>query len=242
VEYAGEVKKGELERQSMIEHQAAPKTWRMLLADDHVMVREALSHMLEKLDPTLEVTHTNDVDSARAILTTDRGFNLILLDYNMPGMAGRKTIEEFRAGYLEVPVGVISGYLPAKSIEPIVAAGAVGVFLKTMSGPTLLMALKLALTGQVYYPWQAERASTYGAHQDDLYERSLVLQDMSDRQLRILSLVVAGEQNKAIARDIGLSEVTVKVQIAALCRRFEVNNRTQLAAAAIHAGIRGDTA
>ncbi len=206
------------------------------------MVREALSHMLEKLDPSLEVVHTNDVDGARLILSADRQFNLILLDYNMPGMVGRKTIEDFRSAYPEISVGVISGYLPAKSIEPIIAAGAAGVFLKTMSGPTLLMALKIALTGQVYYPWQSEGAPTYGAQQDDLYERSLALQDMSDRQLRILSLVVAGEQNKAIARDIGLSEVTVKVQIAALCRRFEVNNRTQLAAAAIHAGIKGDTA
>jgi DNA-binding NarL/FixJ family response regulator len=57
-----------------------------------------------------------------------------------------------------------------------------------------------------------------------------------------LSLIVAGEQNKAIARDIGLSEVTIKVQIAALCRKFSVNNRTQLAAAAIHAGIKSDSA
>jgi two-component system, NarL family, nitrate/nitrite response regulator NarL len=205
------------------------------------MVREALSHMLERLDPTLQVTHTSDVAGARQILSSDRHYAIVLLDYNMPGMVGRKTIEEFRSAYPEVPVGVISGYLPAKSAEPLLEAGAAGLFPKTLSGPALLMAVKLALTGQVYYPWQGG-ATTLGARQDELYERDLNLQELSDRQLRILSMVAAGEQNKAIARDIGVSEVTVKVQIAALCRKFSVNNRTQLAAAAIHAGIKAETA
>jgi DNA-binding NarL/FixJ family response regulator len=224
----------------MNNHLSGTGAWRVLLADDHVMVREALSQMLEKLDSTLQVTAASDVDGARQILASDRQYAIVLLDYNMPGMAGRKTIEEFRLSYPEIPVGVISGYLPTKSAEPLLAAGAAGLFPKTLSGPALLMALKMALSGQVYYPWQGG-ASTLGARQDELYERDLNLQEMTDRQLRILSLIVAGEQNKAIARDIGLSEVTIKVQIAALCRKFSVNNRTQLAAAAIHAGIKGQT-
>jgi DNA-binding NarL/FixJ family response regulator len=225
----------------MNDHPSGAGTWRILLADDHVMVREALSQLLERLDPTLRVTPTSDVDGARQVLSSDQRYAMVLLDYNMPGMAGRKTIEEFRSSYPEIPVGVISGYLPAKNAEPLLAAGAAGLFPKTLSGPSLLMALKLALSGQVYSPWQGG-ASTLGARQDEMYERDLNLQDLSDRQLRILSLIVAGEQNKAIARDIGLSEVTIKVQIAALCRKFSVNNRTQLAAAAIHAGIKSDSA
>jgi len=224
----------------MKDHPSGSGTWRILLADDHVMVREALSSMLEGLDPTLQVTHTGDVEAARQILSRDRQYAIVLLDYNMPGMVGRTTIEEFRSSYPEIPVGVISGYLPAKNAEPLLAAGAAGLFPKTLSGPALLMAVKIALTGQVFYPWQGG-APTLGARQDELYERDLSLQDLSERQLRILNLVVGGEQNKAIARDIGLSEVTVKVQIAALCRKFSVNNRTQLAAAAIHAGIKGET-
>jgi len=225
----------------MNDHHSEARPWRILLADDHVMVREALSQLLERLDPTLQVTSTSDVDGARQVLAADRQYAMVLLDYNMPGMTGRKTIEEFRASYPEIPVGVISGYLPAKSAEPLLAAGAAGLFPKTLSGPSLLMALKIALSGQVFYPWQGG-ASTMGARQDELYERDLNLQDLSDRQLRILNLIVAGEQNKAIARDIGLSEVTVKVQIAALCRKFSVSNRTQLAAAAIRAGIKSDAA
>lgn len=225
----------------MKDHPSGSGTWRILLADDHAMVREALSHMLETLDPALQVVHTSDVAAAQQILASDRQFAIVLLDYNMPGMAGRKTIEEFRSTYPEIPVGVISGYLPAKNAEPLLAAGAAGLFPKTLSGPALLMAVKIALTGQVYYPWQGG-APTVGGRQDEMYERDLSLQDMSDRERRILSLVVAGEQNKSIARDIGLSEVTVKVQVAALCRKFSVSNRTQLAAAAIHAGIKAETA
>jgi DNA-binding NarL/FixJ family response regulator len=225
----------------MNEHRPEAGNWRVLLADDHVMVREALSQLLERLDPTLQVTSTSDVEGARQLLAVDRQYAMVLLDYNMPGMTGQKTIQEFRAAYPEIPVGVISGYLPAKSAEPLLAAGAAGLFPKTLSGPSLLMALKLALSGQVYYPWQGG-APTLGARQDELYERDLNRQDLSERQLRILSLIVAGEQNKAIARDIGLSEVSIKVQIAALCRKFSVNNRTQLAAAAVRAGVKSEPA
>jgi len=220
---------------------AAQKTWRVLLADDHTMVREALSHMLERLDPSLEIKHTNDAHEARRMLASDQNFSLLLLDYNMPGMSGERTIGELRSSYPAIPVGVISGYLPHKSIDPLIAAGAIGVFPKTMSGPTLLMALKLALAGEVYIPWQ-DNSPTFGVSSHEGYERSLVLQDMNDRQLRILNLIVAGEPNKAIARDVGLSEVSVKVQVAALCRKCSASNRTQLAAAAIRAGVKGDTA
>ncbi|WP_303982580.1 response regulator transcription factor [Dongia mobilis] len=221
---------------------AAGRPWRILLADDHAMVREALSQMLERLDDHLQVTQARDLPEALSLLATDSGFSLLLLDYNMPGMEGVASIGTIGAQYPGLPVGVISGYLTGAEVEPLISAGAIGVFPKTMSGPALMMALKLALSGQTYVPWSGDLGQA--APQAARSPADTDLPDLSARQLEVLGHVAAGSPNKEIARALGLSEVTIKIHVAALCRKFAVANRTQLATAALRAGVKpiGDTA
>lgn len=207
--------------------------WHILLADDHAMVREALAQMLERLDPNLRTRQARNVEEARALLQTESGFSLVLLDYNMPGMSGAATVAALKAEYPGLPIGVISGYVSAEEVEPLIAAGAAGVFPKAMSAPALLMALKLALSGQVFVPWSGDLAKPAETEQ-----AALPLPEISSRQMDVLVRVVAGAPNKEIARQLGLSEVTIKIHVAALCRKFEVANRTQLATAALRAGVK----
>lgn len=207
--------------------------WRILLADDHAMVREALAQMLERLDPSLHTQQARNVGEAKELLADAKNFSMVLLDYNMPGMAGAATIAELKSAHPALPVGVISGYVSSEEVEPLIAAGAVGVFPKAMSAPALLMALKLALSGQVFVPWSGDLAKPAAPQQPPT-----ALPDLSDRQKEVLAYVVAGAPNKEIARHLGLSEVTIKIHVASLSRKFGVANRTQLATAAMRAGVK----
>lgn len=218
---------------SSTEANADQAEWRVLLADDHAMVREALAQMLERLDSNLRVLQARNVDEARELLKAEGNFSLVLLDYNMPGMSGAATITALKTEYPGLPIGVISGYVSSEEVEPLIAAGAAGVFPKAMSAPALLMALKLALSGQVFMPWSGDLAKPAETEQP-----TLPLPALSQRQKDVLVRVVAGAPNKEIARQLGLSEVTIKIHVASLCRKFEVANRTQLATVAMRAGVK----
>jgi DNA-binding NarL/FixJ family response regulator len=210
--------------------------WRILLADDHAMVREALAQILERLDPNLRMLQARNVDEAKELLLAENNFSMLLLDYNMPGMSGAATITALKSQHPGLPIGVISGYVSSEEVEPLIAAGAAGVFPKAMSAPALLMALKLALSGQVFVPWSGDLAKPAEPEQP-----AAALPDLSVRQREVLAHVVAGAPNKEIARQLGLSEVTIKIHVAALCRKFSVANRTQLATAAMRAGVKPTT-
>ncbi len=209
--------------------------WRILLADDHAMVREALAQMLERLDGHLSVEQAPDLPATLSLLEKDRDYALLLLDYNMPGMSGAASVEEIARLYPGLPVGIISGYLGSAEVEPLIESGAIGVFPKTMTGPALMMALKLALSGQTYVPWSGDLGQPGIAARKD--GPSTPPPDLSARQIDVLRFLVKGSANKEIAYQLGLSEVTIKVHVAALCRKFGVANRTQLAMAALRAGI-----
>lgn len=217
---------------------AAGMPWRALLADDHTMVREALSQMLERLDPTLQMRQAKNVDEVLAILRADSNFALLLLDYHMPGMDGVRTVEQLKREFPDLPIGIITGYVPSEAVEPLIAVGSIGVFPKAMSGPSLLMALKLAMSGQAYVPWSGDLTSSEFGRGNQMGAPSTPLPDLSERQKEVLTYVVGGSPNKEIARKLGLSEVTIKIHVASLCRKFSVANRTQLATAAMSAGIR----
>lgn len=221
---------------AMRPHESA-MPWRALLADDHEMVRDALSQLLERLDPKLQVHQARNVAEVLAILRADAGYSLLLLDYHMPGMNGVHTIERVRQEFPNLSVGVITGYASHQEIEPLIAAGAIGVFAKTMSGLSLLVALKQAMAGQVHVPWSGDLPNLELARQGSAAPAA-VLPDLSDRQKQVLTYVVTGSPNKEIARRLGLSEVTIKIHVSALCRKFSVANRTQLATTAMSAGIR----
>lgn len=216
--------------------------WHALLADDHTMVREALSQMLERLDPSLQMRQARNVDEALAILRAEPNIGLLLLDYHMPGMDGTRTVEQLKREFPDLPIGIITDYVANEEVEPLIAVGSIGVFPKAMSGPSLLMALKLAMSGQAYMPWSGDLTSSEFGRGNQMSALSVPLPDLSDRQKQVLTYVVSGSPNKEIARKLGLSEVTIKIYVASLCRKFSVANRTQLATAAMSAGIRPATA
>jgi DNA-binding NarL/FixJ family response regulator len=204
-----------------------------LVADDHPLVRDALARTLAELEAGVEVVGVADFGAALAALQAGP-FDLALVDWQMPGMDGTQGLQRLRAAAPTVPLVVASGHDDAVTIRAALAAGAAGFIPKSERTEVLLQALRLVRAGGVYVPARlleaaAEPAPPPGA-------------DLTPRQLDVLVCLMRGEPNKLIARELGLTEGTVKIHIAAILRALQVRNRTEAVVRARELGLGSGTA
>jgi len=207
---------------------------RALVADDHPLVRDALARTLAELEPAVEVVAVGDFDAALVAVQTS-AFDLALLDWQMPGMDGVEGLRRLRAAAPTLPVVVASGHDDAATIRAVLAAGAAGFIPKSERSEVLLQALRLVRAGGVYVPARLLDAAAEAApvpHAGDL----------TPRQHDVLLCLMRGDPNKLIARELGLTEGTVKIHIAAILRTLQVRNRTEAVVRARELGIGNDPA
>lgn len=206
---------------------------KILIADDHPLVRDALSRTLTGLEPTPEVIHAVDGDSLLA-LAGDTCFDLALVDLNMPGMEGVAGLQRLRQLCPSLPVIVVSGQTDAATTRAVLDTGAAGFVPKTESPDMLLDAVRTVHAGRVFLP--------PGAVQALLREAAERLDrpappPLTPRQRDVLALLQQGQPNKLIARRLGLTEGTVKLHIAALLRALHARNRTEAVVRARELGL-----
>jgi DNA-binding NarL/FixJ family response regulator len=193
---------------------------RVLIADDHPMVRDALARTVQQLAPSVEVFQAAD---SEGLLTLLKGAaaDLALVDLNMPGMDGVAGVLRVRVAAPLLPLVVASGQDDPATIRAVLAAGAAGFVPKTSSSEVLLQALRIVLAGGVFVPPQALA---------DLHAGVAPPADttgLTPRQRDVLRGLLRGAPNKVIARELGLTEGTVKIHIAAILRVLQVHNRTE---------------
>ena len=209
--------------------------YRLLIADDHPLVRgalcEAVSGVLEKVD----ITEAGTFDEAVEHLEGGGEFDLVLLDLSMPGARGFSGLMYMRAQYPGVPVIVVSANDEPAAIRRCMEFGASGFIPKTLGVDAMRDAIARILAGGVWTPPDVDLAAASDAEATELMARMATL---TPQQVRVLMMLSEGLLNKQIAYQLGVSEATVKAHVSAILQKLGVESRTQavIAAAKMDAG------
>jgi DNA-binding NarL/FixJ family response regulator len=202
---------------------------KILIADDQELVRETLAAFLRQ-DTGFTICIAEDLYSALAAVKADGPFDLVMLDYMMPGMNGLEGLSAMRAAVPGTPVAILSGTAPQLVAEQALAKGAAGFLPKTMSTKSLVAAARFMAAGEIYAP--VLRTADRKANAD-----AAAIGPLTPRELDVLRRLCRGMANKEIARDLDLQEVTVKLYVKTLYRKIDARNRTHAAMIAKDAGL-----
>ena len=216
---------------------------KMLVVDDHVLIREALRGVLTLLKSDALVLEAADGRGAQQLVAEHADIGLILLDLNLPDRDGFSILAELREQHPEISVVVLSAQQDRSSVVKALDLGALGFIPKSAQREVMLTALQLVFAGGIYIPPEIlaneeptppdQQRPSRAASERRASPRDLGL---TERQLEVLTLMTQGKSNKAICRALQLAEPTVKNHVTAIFRALKVNNRTEAVIAVIKSG------
>lgn len=215
---------------------------RVLIVDDHQIVREGLSSVLQSKGDIevvgLAANGTEAVDLARKLAP-----DVVLMDISMPMMDGVAATKQIKKENPQTGVVVLTMYADEEYIFELVKAGAAGYLLKDADSTQIAKAIRAISKGEsMIHPAIASKILTgFSRLSSGKTEKGLkknpAVHGMSDRELEVLELVAEGKTNKEIANDLSLSEKTVKNHIQSIFKKLDVTDRTKAAIYAIKEGL-----
>ena len=212
---------------------------KVLVVDDHPLVREGVRFTLDTLQDDIEVLEAETAEEALDIVERHPDLGLMLLDLGLPGMPGLAALEELRGRGCHARVVVVSASCAQTDVVAALNAGAAGFIPKLSSSDVMLQALRLVLAGGVYIPPQAlGTLDSPGQVAAGAGPKSLQQLGLSERQQQVLALVAQGKPNKVIASDLKIAEPTVKAHVTEILRALQVTNRSQAMIVARRFGVR----
>lgn len=217
--------------------------YRLLVADDHPLFRDALSGVVDSALPGSELCEADCFADLLVHLGENDEVDLVLLDLNLPDVAGLDGLARLRQYFPEVPVAVVSAESDRRIVLDALDLGAVGYVPKSTPRPALMAALRQILDGQVYLPAELlRRPSAPSPHQQHptdtpTSEFGRRLEQLTDKELNVLMLLTRGGSNKAIARQLDIAETTVKTHVSAILKKLGVTSRVQAIVAADEATL-----
>ncbi len=211
----------------------------LILADDHALFLDALEAYLNLLKPDIEIEKAINLDCAMRKVEAAPDTDLVMLDLNMPGMNEFEGLDRVKEALPGVPVVLMSGQAEASQVREGLRRGAAGFLPKDLDGQTMLKALELVLAGETYVPMLALDNKDAGGDSGDpiLVPPDNPLSQLTRRQQTVLQLLAQGMTNKAIARELGLKEVTVAAHLGAIFRKLDVSRRTEAVLKAMRLGM-----
>jgi DNA-binding NarL/FixJ family response regulator len=215
---------------------------RILIVDDHALVRRGLSYVVREGFPAADVAEADSAVSALDLLRDEGAVELALVDVRMPDLDGLELLRAIKVEWPDLPVVMISTYENAPYVKRALADGASGYLLKDATPEDLAQAINVALSGsgnvlsprviQNLFDDQDAGVGGPNGHGGRRSEYSL-----TQREHDILALLSEGRSNRDIAGHLYLSEKTVKAHLAAIFRKLGVTNRTQAAMMAVQMGV-----
>jgi DNA-binding NarL/FixJ family response regulator len=206
---------------------------RILVVDDHPLVREGLRQLVAGLEDGVEVIEASRADAALQALDEHPDLDLALLDLNLPDGDGLAVLAEFGRRAPDLPVVILSGVQDPVLMRAALDKGAAGFIPKSALSQVIVPALKLVLAGGVYVPPEMLGGRAIPGGMDGASGES----GLTARQRQVLDLLVSGKSNKEIAAALQLSEPTVKAHVVAVYRALQVRTRAQAVAAAARRGL-----
>jgi DNA-binding NarL/FixJ family response regulator len=208
----------------------------ILVVDDHPLYRSGVAYTLQNTGMDVTVVECSSLDSAFQRLDEGLQVDLMTLDLQMPGYSGLDSVRTVRHRRPEVPVLVLSGTEDPAIVRECIDLGAFGFVPKSAPSDQFHAALKLVLSGGVYLPpTSLSVGSPASRAQQDAWRR--LGAHLTERQRQVLLGIVQGKPNKVIARDLGLSDTTVKSHVAHILDALVVSNRTEAVYALARAGL-----
>ncbi len=197
---------------------------RIVIADDHAMVRAGLSQLLGSFDD-LEVVGTA-ADGAEAVQVVGELLpDLVLMDLSMPTMDGIEATAAVKKQYPDTHVVVLTTFQEPRQVAAALSAGASGYLVKDVEPEVLVAGIRAAVQGGAPLSPSVAAGLLRGSNQMSMVSPS----SLTPRELEILQLIVDGHTNQQIARTLGISEKTVKTHCSRLFQRLGVTDRTQAA-------------
>ena len=213
----------------------------LVLADDHVLVLDALHSFLKEIDPGVDVRRAMTFGGAVKLVAEAKDLDLAILDVNMPGMNGLEGLNVMKGRFPDLPIVLLSGQTNPEEIRRALSLGAAGFIPKELNGDAMIKALQLVLAGEIYVPSIALAEGTVRSEISRAQATDEVgpLDLLTPRERQVLAFVCDGHTNKSIAREMGLQQATVGYHLGGVFRKLNVASRTQAATLAMKFGFRG---
>jgi DNA-binding NarL/FixJ family response regulator len=220
---------------------------RVLVCDDHELFSAGLRLLLQRLDDSMDVAVTGSC--ARGVQEAAHvPFDLVLMDWHMDGLSGAQALQAFREVAPFARLVVLSGDRSAALVRSAVDMGAAGFIPKDASPEVLMQALRTIACGGVYLPGTVPSGNGHdGSRGDGLWQAQPAppprdvreaFPSLTERQADVLRSALRGLPNKLIARELGISDGTVKTHLSAIFRELDVQSRSEALYVAAKHGVR----
>ncbi len=210
---------------------------KIVLIDDHTLFRVGLEGLLASRGIEIAASVDNGVDCVN--LVNEIQPDVVLLDMRMPDISGIGVLKKLREHKLDMPIVMLTTSTEETDLVESLRAGAQGYLLKDMEPDALVIALRDIVAGKtVVAPDLAPvLARAVQGKDDGTPEISGPFDELTPRETEILGLLAEGQSNKAIARNLGISDGTVKLHVKAILRKLEVHSRVEAAVMAVVKGL-----
>lgn len=209
---------------------------RVLIVDDHFVVREGLKLILETSE-RFEVAGEAEDGEAALQAAEELKPDVILMDLNMPRMGGLEALEELRLRHPELPVIILTTYNEDELMIRGLALGAKGYLLKDTGREPLFRTLESALRGETLLQPEIMERVLRARLETEAPQAAYPATALSERECLVLQAIAQGYRNKEIAFDLGISERTVKAHLTSIFNKLGVDSRSQAVAIAVERGI-----